>query len=307
MHTTAHSTLRRRVVEYYDQCEVDYALVWNLRRSLAMHLGHWDVGTRTLAQALARQNEVLAERAGVHGGDRVLDAGCGVGGSAIFLASRFGCRVVGITLSAKQACAARAHAARRGVGDLARFAVMDYTATGFAAGRFDVVWALESVCYAHDKAEFVREAYRVLRPGGRLVLADGFAARTSHGPAGDALMRTWLGSWAVRSLETVPGFAAHLDAAGFADVTTTDVTAHVVPSARRLYLHSLYGLPLSRLAERLGIRTRVQTANTVGSRTLRSVVEEGLMRYALFSAVRPVSSPVDALRASIVAERKRAP
>jgi len=285
--TAALSALRRRVVDYYEQCEGDYAMVWDLRRSLAMHLGHWDGRTRTLAQALTRQNEVLAERVGIHGGDRVLDAGCGVGGSAIFLARRFGCRVVGITLSAKQAHAARAHAARRDVGALARFAVMDYTAMGFPAGRFDVVWALESVCYAHDKAEFVREAYRVLRPNGRLVVADGFASRPSYAPAADALMRTWLGSWAVKALETVPGFAAHLDAAGFTDVSTTDVTVHVAPSARRLYLHSLYGLPLGRLAERLGIRSPVQTANIMGSRTLRSVVEDGLLRYALFSAVRP--------------------
>jgi cyclopropane fatty-acyl-phospholipid synthase-like methyltransferase len=280
-------TLRSRVVDYYDQCEGDYALVWNLRRSLAMHLGHWDGGTRTLAQALARQNEVLAERAGIDATDHVLDAGCGVGGSAIFLVRRFGCRVTGITLSAKQARTACAYATERGVGERARFAVMDYTATGFPAGRFDVVWALESVCYAHDKAEFAREAFRVLEPGGRLVVADGFAARATYAPAADALMRTWLGSWAVKALETVPDFAAHLGAAGFVNVSVTDVTTHVVPSARRLYLHSLYGLPLGRLAERLGFRSRVQTANIVGSRAIRTVVEDGLMRYALFSAEKP--------------------
>ena len=78
--------LRHAVVRYYERCETDYRWLWDLDRSLAMHVGIWDAHTRTLREALARQNEILAEHAAIGAGDRVLDAGCGVGGSAIFLA-----------------------------------------------------------------------------------------------------------------------------------------------------------------------------------------------------------------------------
>ena len=72
------------IVEYYDTCEGDYRIFWDLDRSLAMHAGYWDSETKTLADALKRENEILAELAGVTSSDYVLDAGCGVGGSSIF-------------------------------------------------------------------------------------------------------------------------------------------------------------------------------------------------------------------------------
>ena len=64
-----------------------------------MHYGHWGATTRGLRAALRRQNEILAQRVRVEPGDRVLDAGCGVGGSAIYLAAVKRCQAIGITLS----------------------------------------------------------------------------------------------------------------------------------------------------------------------------------------------------------------
>ncbi len=273
------------IVAYYEQCEIDYRMVWDLGTSLAMHYGHWDEKTRTLRQALRRQNELLAETARLTAADQVLDAGCGVGGSAIFLTDRLGCRVTGVTLSVRQAAAARRNAARRGLGALARFAVMDYSATAFRPATFDVVWALESVCYAADKRAFVREAHRLLRPGGRLVLADGFAARERYTGSERATMAGWLHNWAVRGLDTVERFAGHLDAEGFRTLVVRDVTANVMPSSRRLYLRSLC-LPLGRVAEYLGMRSRIQTGNILGCQHQYAAFRQGLGRYALFLAER---------------------
>jgi tocopherol O-methyltransferase len=66
--------------------------------ALAMHYGFWDKETSNHAEALINMNRALATRAEVRPGDHVLDAGCGIGGSAIWLARDFGVRVVGITL-----------------------------------------------------------------------------------------------------------------------------------------------------------------------------------------------------------------
>jgi cyclopropane fatty-acyl-phospholipid synthase-like methyltransferase len=281
--------LRTDIVDYFDRCEVDYRLLWDLDGSLAMHIGYWDRTTRSLRQALGRQNEVLAELAGVRASDVVLDAGCGVGGSAIFLAHRYGCRTVGVTLSARQAASARRHAAVRGLDGRVAFYVMDYERTGFADGTFDVVWALESVCYAASKRTFVREAARLLRPGGRLVVADGFATKAFYPPDEAALMRRCLGNWAVPGLETAEAFCDHAREAGLSDVTCIDVTSTILRSTRRLFLHSIYGLPLGKLAEVLGLRDRIQTRNIVAARYPHRLCKRNLIRYVMVSATKVAS------------------
>ncbi len=132
---------------------------------------------------------------------RVLDAGCGVGGSAIWLARVARCRCVGITLVESQARLARdfataaaaaggaggsATGAADGAGPCARFTVNDFTSPAFKPGSFDVVWAVESFDHAPDKESWVREMHALLKPGGRLVIADGFRAeRPSPHPRPD--------------------------------------------------------------------------------------------------------------------------
>jgi cyclopropane fatty-acyl-phospholipid synthase-like methyltransferase len=274
----------RAIVAYYDQCEIDYRMMWRLGTSLAIHYGHWDSTTPSLRAALERQNRLLAETVRVHEGDRVLDAGCGVGGSAIYLARQLGCRALGITLSPRQAASAYRNARARRVDDRTDFAVMDYTNTGLPDGAFDVVWALESVCYAADKASFVREAFRLLRPGGRLILADGFATRDRYAGDEQVVMDSWLNNWAVKALATPRAFDGYLRAAGFRSVTYDDVTRNIMPSSRLLYFHSLYALVVGKVAERLGLRTRVQTGNIIACRWQYPAFREGLACYGMFYA-----------------------
>ena len=119
-------------------------------------------------------NEVMMEAANIKSTDKVLDAGCGIGGSSIFLAEKIGCNVTGISLSEKQINKAKELAIKKKVEDKVDFKVMNYCATDFPDESFDIVWGCESICYADDKEQFIKEACRLLKPGGRLVVADGF-------------------------------------------------------------------------------------------------------------------------------------
>src|SRR6478672_3022808 len=102
---------RDAVVAYYDQTWLDYRLFWLNRRTLSVHFGYNDASTRGHADALLNMNRVLADRAGIQPDARVLDAGCGVGGSSIWLAQARGAFVVGITPVASQVARARDFAA----------------------------------------------------------------------------------------------------------------------------------------------------------------------------------------------------
>ena len=128
-----------KIIDYYDRCEGDYRRFWDLDHSCAMHAGYWDEKTRTLRQALRRENEVLAAIAGIKAGEHILDAGCGVGGSSIFLAKNFDCKVLGISLSAKQVATAIQIAHREGLQEKVTFQVKDYSCTDLPAHSFDVV------------------------------------------------------------------------------------------------------------------------------------------------------------------------
>lgn len=69
--------------------------------------------SKSFPESLLRMNEVMIETAGIKPTDKVLDAGCGVGGSSIFMASVLGCNVTGITLSKRQVQQANENAAKR--------------------------------------------------------------------------------------------------------------------------------------------------------------------------------------------------
>lgn len=275
----------KHIIHYYENCEADYRFFWDLDHSHAMHAGYWDEHTRTLRQALKRENEILADLARIKEGEHVLDAGCGVGGSSIFLAKTYRCHVLGITISEKQVQTATKKAAQEGVEERASFQVRDYTCTGLPSQSFDVVWAIESVCHAHDKSLFIREAKRLLKPGGRLILADGFAGQR-HGSEKDKnKMRRWLQGWGVQSLDQVEQFHHSLKEEGFGDIQFLDITKHVIPSSQRLFWVSWPAIPLSKVGEWLCLRHPSQTANLMSARVQYQTLKKGLWTYGIFSAV----------------------
>jgi tocopherol O-methyltransferase len=232
----------KNIVDYYDETENAYKDSWDLDSSLAIHYGYWDEKVNSFPQSLLRMNEVMMEAANIGSSDKVLDAGCGVGGSSLFLASRLGCRVTGITLSERQVQLANKNAESRGMKDLVKFEVMNYEKTSFPDEYFDVVWGCESVCYASSKEQFIREAFRILKPGGRLVIADGFVARPELND--HPLNRKWLDGWQVKYLESPAGFQSLMKAAGFEKIIYRDITVETAHSSRRLfryyYLARLY-------------------------------------------------------------------
>jgi len=76
----------RDIADYYNQTLNHYQNWWNLDKNMAVHYGIWDSHTRNFQESLTNTNLVLMNMAFIAHGDKILDAGCGVGGSAFFLA-----------------------------------------------------------------------------------------------------------------------------------------------------------------------------------------------------------------------------
>ena len=173
---------------YYQHTELDYILFWSGAQTLARHLGFWMEGTRSHKESLINHNKRIAELVDINKKDIVLDAGCGVGGSSLWLANEYGIKVHGITLSEDQLKHANANLGIHGLDALVNYSKMDFHATDFPSETYTVVWAQESVSHSDNKRKFLEEAYRVLKPGGRLIVSDFFHAKEAYTPKEQKLL-----------------------------------------------------------------------------------------------------------------------
>lgn len=283
-----HQEQLQSVIRYYDGTRWDYRWMWLNGENNAIHFGYHDAGQRrSHAGSLLNTNRVLADIAAIHRGERVLDAGCGIGGSSVWLAEQRGATVVGITPVRTQVERARRLAAARGVSHAVTVKQADYTAMPFPDASFDVVWALESVCHAREKAAFYRESARVLRPGGRLVIGEYMRARRPLRAADEALLGRWLSSWMLSDLDTAQEHARHAMEAGLAQFEVRDVTANMHRSLRRLYMLSLAGVPISRMLHKLRLRSDVSHANVLGAQHQYRALRRGSWVYGIGCAKKP--------------------
>ncbi|WP_405743569.1 class I SAM-dependent methyltransferase [Streptomyces sp. NBC_01525] len=119
------------------------------------------------------QSDVLLHNLGaIKNGDTLVDAGCGRGGSMVMAHQRFGCRVEGVTLSAKQADFANHRARELGIEDHVRARVCNMLATPFETGQAAASWNNESSMYV-DLHDLFAEHSRILGVGGRYVTITG--------------------------------------------------------------------------------------------------------------------------------------
>jgi len=139
-----------------------------------IHLGFYPPGNRNIDFRKAKVHFVheLVKWSDLHKlpkGSRILDVGCGIGGSSRILAKYYGFNVTGITISPAQVKRARELTPS---GLNCNFQVMDALNLKFEDGTFDAVWSVEAGAHMNDKKKFADEMLRTLRPGGYLALAD---------------------------------------------------------------------------------------------------------------------------------------
>lgn len=228
------------IENYYDQTEVHYRMHWNLEEGMGLHYGVWDEDTKTLAESVLNSNFRLMNLGEIKSSDRVLDAGCGIGGSSIYLAINKGCRVEGITLSAKQVETATALAAKKGVGDKVHFSRQDYTDTSFPENTFDIAWCIESMETADNKAAYFREMGRILKPGGKILIADIFKPE-GYDMSKEKDMQTMLNGWAMSDILSLEELHQMAEEHNFKVTKLDDVSKNVEKSVKRMYLASLAG------------------------------------------------------------------
>lgn len=167
MTATPRANDKAKVREHYERMSPYYHALWGEH----IHHGYWIRGDESKETAQLQLVEHLAEAAQIQPRAKILDVGCGFGGSSIYLAKRYEADATGITISQVQVNMANQAAAQAGVN--AKFLLMDAEAMTFD-DPFDVVWSVESITHYQDIPQFFLAAAQLLKPGGTLAITDWF-------------------------------------------------------------------------------------------------------------------------------------
>ena len=222
-----------RIRNYYFNSRFGYRhLLWG-----SQHFGFYPKNRNVSEkEAQVLMQDIIGEKLNLSNSMKVLDAGCGRGIVATYLANKFGCFVEGIDITQILIDDAAKRARKLNVNSV-NFSVMDYSKMEFDDNCFDAIYAIESLCHSSDINKTLKELHRVLRKGGKVAFFDYTIANDDKFSdyEKEMLIKVINGTAANGLLGFRHNkFQNFLKEAGFKNIQAADITENVIPSVNRL-------------------------------------------------------------------------
>lgn len=287
--------LNQQIRDFYDASSGLWEQVWG------EHMHHGYYGHDGTVQKQRRQAQIdlieeLLRWAEIQSPQHILDVGCGIGGSTLYLAQKFNAYATGITLSPVQADRAKARARSADIPvfaspqpiitpPAAQFQVADALAMPFADESFDFVWSLESGEHMPDKTRFLQECCRVLKPGGRLLFVTWCHRPIEQQPLTaeeQQLLQDIYRVYCLPYVISLPEYEAIARSLPLTDLRTADWSTAVAPFWDVVVDSALN--PLAILGVLLSGWTTIQAALSLG--LMQRGYKTGLVRFGLLCATK---------------------
>ena len=235
-HNTKLNSKKDQIISYYEEAGPDY-FAWS--KNYNMHFGYYEKGMNpfSLEPMLERLNWEVLQRLEIEKNSQshIADFGCGLGASLRYCAKQYPqAKLKGVTIVPWQV-----EQANYIMFNFWLYAIdieiieSDYTRTPIPSNSLDGVFAIESGCYANgdSKSDLLREIHRVLKPGGKFVMADGFL---KHGKPLNGLLKLsydkLCSSWALTELGNIQQVEKYLNILNFTELKVEDISLRMAPS-----------------------------------------------------------------------------
>ncbi|OKH16980.1 methyltransferase domain-containing protein [[Limnothrix rosea] IAM M-220] len=281
------SQLYQQIREFYDESSSLWESIWGEH----MHHGYYGQGGTIQVNRRQAQIDLIEEFLAwgqVTTVENFVDVGCGIGGSTLYLADKFGAKGVGITLSPVQANRATERALEQNLQDRAEFKVADAMNTPFRDGEFDLVWTLESGEHMPNKRQFLQECTRILKPGGKLLMAT-WCHRPTDSVAGSLTpqeqkhLEDIYKVYCLPYVISLPDYAAIAAECGLQGIQTADWSTAVAPFWDQVIDSAVKPDAVFGVLK-AGWKT-IQGALALD--LMKSGFRRGLIRYGLLQATKP--------------------
>ena len=224
---------KKRIIKHYNTKWRDFERLIHSDETLGIHLGFYEKGIKTIDEASINMNEYVGKLLELEKNKtknrRILDAGCGVGGTSIYLAKKYpNYTFIGISIVSEQIRHAKHFAQRNDVNTNTEFIIKDFCRTDFKDKSFDDVFALESSCYSKSKKEFINEVSRIIKPDGRFVIIDGFLMKNITNYFANEAYRYYCDLFSVENFAEINNFIINLKESGFNNIEVKDITRYVL-------------------------------------------------------------------------------
>ena len=270
--------LRTDAVDHYSALQVFYR---RLSKDASIHMPLWLDGTGSLIDANRNAQILMAQACSPRAGQRILDAGCGLGSTSVWLAREYGVEVVGVSNAAPNVAACRELAEASGTAALTSFQVADLMTDFAEPNSFDTVWNLESLNYLVPKRAFIERVFRILKPGGLWLSMDRYLDVDLASATGSSLRVLTEGFYTRHHWEAAPALQTKMIETGFTRVTFRDFTPSVLaaPRRRRVHVSSALRAAAGTLVNPPALRSMLRAMRVV--RASYALMESGAMTYGL--------------------------
>ncbi len=272
--------ITHQIATFWNKTSEGFRTVWGPH----IHHGYYEGRSETPIEAQEKLIEKLIALLDISPRDKILDAGCGMGGSSLYLAKKLDAAVTGISLSQCQVDIAAQSAQKEGIKNIF-FKVEDaLMLTSFADNEFDMVWSLESCEQFYDKKLFIQQAYRVLKPGGDLMLATWCSSADEYKGSDAKKYKKLCAAFQLPYMPTIKNYLQLLQGQGLVTRHVFNWSAHVSKSWK-IGLTATKAYSLFKIFKLSGWRGLLFIKN---AKLMQHGFDEGRVEYGVFVARKPL-------------------